>query len=143
MVKKLLDSILGRFKKQPEQGGEAARETAAALDKTEVQAYLVVTDEIDRMIAEGEIPGLKKLMHAHIISYTMGNRKVININKHGDPPRTFFLFSGANQLARQINSQGLRPISRNEAKQKSYGPAKAVYTGTDPEVIRSMVKAIS
>lgn len=143
MVKKLLDSLLGRFKKQPEQGGEAARETAAAVDITEVQAYLKVTDEIDRLIAEGEIPGLKKLMHTHIISYTMGKRKVVNINRHGDPPRTYFLFSGANQLAKQMNSEGLRPISRNEAKQKGYGPAKAVYTGTDPEVIRSILKTIS
>ena len=142
MVKKLLDSIFGRFKKQPEQGAEVVRETAVAVEKPEVQAYLAVTDEIDRMIVEGEVPGLKKLLTAHIISYSMGNRKMININKHGDPPRTYFLFSGANQLAKEMNSQGLRPLSRNEAKQKGYGPAKAVYTGVDPEIIRNMVKTI-
>lgn len=142
MVKKLLDSLFGRFKKQPEQRGEAVRETAAALDQPEVQAYLAITEEIDKMIAEGEVLGMKKLIQAHIISYSMGNRKVININKHGDPPRTYFLFSGANQLAKEMNSPGLRPLSRNEAKQKGYGPAKAVYTGTDLEVIRNMVKTI-
>ncbi|MEW5952562.1 MAG: hypothetical protein AB1815_02225 [Bacillota bacterium] len=141
MVAKLLDSVFGRFRKRTVNEGTATREIAAAREP-EVKAYLAVSGEIDRMIAEGEIMGWKKMEQEHLIIYSLGNRKMININKHGSPPRTCFLFSGANQLAKEMEVKGLRPLSKNEAKQKGYGPAKAIYTGDDPEVIRNMVKSV-
>ena len=142
MVAKLLDSVFGRFKKQKNNEENSAAREVAVTREPEVKAYLAVAGEIDRMIAESEVMGLKKLEQEHLISYSLGNRKLININKHGSPPRTYFLFSGANQLAKEMDVKGLRPLTKNEAKQKGYGPAKAIYTGDDPEVIRNMVKSV-
>jgi len=70
----------------------------------------------------------------------LGDKKILHITKNADPPRTFFLYPGANRAARGMDVPGLRVVSKNEAKQKKYGPIKAVYTGIDTNVVKDMLK---
>ncbi|KJS18220.1 MAG: hypothetical protein VR69_01215 [Peptococcaceae bacterium BRH_c4b] len=142
MVKNIISSIIGRFTGQ--------REVAATADTTTAPRrpaprkdndYMKIVDEIDRMINSGEVLNIRKKEQGMNVFYYLGDKKIINISKTGEPTRTIFLFSGANHLARDLNTSGLRAINKNEARSKGYGSAKALYTGTDPEVIRNMVKA--
>jgi len=108
-----------------------------------VPAYLKLVAEIDRMISEEKICRLSKQENPNMITYFNGKRKILNINKNSDPPRTYFLFSGANHKAKELAVEGLRPVSKNEAKQKRYGPAKALYTGSDAGIIRTMLEKVN
>ncbi len=105
--------------------------------------YVELVTAIDGMINEQEICRLSKQENPNMVTYLSGSRKILNINKNTDPPRTYFLFSGANHRAKELGVEGLRAVSKNEAKSKGYGPAKALYVGSDPEVIRSMLEKVT
>ncbi|GBF34575.1 hypothetical protein DCCM_3694 [Desulfocucumis palustris] len=141
MVKSLFNSIIGKFK--------GNSEVAAAADTAEVRRpapkkdndYKKIVDEIDRMISVGEVLNIRKKEQGLNVYYYLGEKKIIDVCKTGQPTKTIFLFSGANHLAREMNASGLKAINKNEARSKGYGPAKALYTGTDPEIIKNMLKA--
>lgn len=141
MVSSFINSIFGRFKGNKEVATAGAAPEHRPAPRT-LNQFARIVEEIDRMIAGGEIINIKKKEQGLSVIYYMGDKKVINISKTGDPPKTIFLFAGANHVARELNISGLRALSKNEARSKGYGPAKALYTGTDPEVIRNMVKSI-
>lgn len=130
-----LNSLLGKFKKQ----NITTSSPVTTEEKKTPPLYITLVEEFDRMIEEGQFQNFTKQESAHLITYIRGNRKILSINKNSNPPRTYFLFSGANQRAKELAREELRPVSKNEAKQKRYGPAKALYTGTDVEVLRSML----
>jgi hypothetical protein len=143
MAKSIINSIIDRFK--------GHKEVAATEDKTAMSQrpaprkdneYKIIMDEIDSMINSGKILNIRKKEQGQNVLYYLGDKKIINISKTGQPTRTIFLFSGANHAARELNASGLRAINKNEARSKGYGPAKALYTGTDLEIIRNMIKAV-
>lgn len=143
MLPKLISSLIDKFKGKNEDAPATAKVVIKHEPTPEEKVqYIKIVEEIDRMISSGEIMGVKKKELGHCISYYLGNKKVCDINKDLHPPRTYFLFSGANHLARELKAEGLRPLTKNEAKQKGYGHVKALYSGTDLEIIRSMVLAI-
>lgn len=136
----LLASIFGRFKGQEKRPSPAeALKSAPAAEKKTI--FMKIITEIDSLIDTGELPGVYKKEDNYLVSYYLGDRRICNVNKLTDPPKTCFYFSGANLKARELNRPGLRAISRNEARQKGYGHAKAMYSGTDTEIILSMVKS--
>lgn len=138
----LINSIIGRFKGNKEVAATSEpREKKRPAPVQDSKASLIV-EQIDHMIKSGEIINIKKKEQGLNVTYYLGDKKVINISKAGDPPKTIFMFSGANHAAREMNVTGLRALSKNEARSKGYGPAKALYTGTDPEVIKNMIAAI-
>lgn len=141
MVSNFINSILGRFRGNKEVVATREVQERRPAPPRDNQ-FAKIVDEIDRMINCGEIINIKKKEQGLNVTYYMGDKKVINISKTGHPPKTIFLFAGANHVARDMNITGLRALSKNEARSKGYGPAKALYAGTDPEVIRSMVKSI-
>jgi len=102
-------------------------------------AFLKIVAVIDTMIEEG-ITRLKKVEDSYAVIYLLGDKKILHITKNVDPPRTFFLYSGANRVAREMDVPGLRVVSKNEAKQKKYGPVKAVYTGSNTDVVQDMLR---
>ncbi|WP_347491133.1 hypothetical protein [Desulfoscipio sp. XC116] len=118
--------------------GEQTKETTATAVK-DADAFLKIVDVIDDMVTQGETR-LKKMEDDYAVIYMLGDRKILHITKNADPPRTFFLYSGANRAARGMDVPGLRVISKNEAKQKKYGSVKAVYTGTNADVVKDMLK---
>lgn len=151
----LWQAIIGKFKKKKDdhepknvavttKSEKSARETT---DRTNIAAvknnrYQEIVTLIDRIIKEEEMTLLRKREQNQMTSYYIGNRKVFIVLKGSDPPRVLFLYSGAAQAAKELNARGLRPVSRNEARQKGFIHAKAVYTGSDPEVLRTMIKAV-
>jgi len=102
-------------------------------------AFLKIVAVIDAMVEDG-FTRLKKVEDNYAVIYLLGDRKILHITKNVDPPRTFFLYSGANRVARELDVPGLRVVSKNEAKQKKYGPVKAVYTGISTDVVQDMLK---
>lgn len=139
----LLDSFMKKFKKNSNAGDHSPQKEQEIPKKKDTPAYIELVAEIDRMISEEEICRLFKQESLNMVSYSNGKRKIININKNSDPPRTYFLFSGANHRAKELAVKGLRPVSKNEAKQKRYGPVKALYTGYDAKVVRSMLQGVN
>ncbi len=102
-------------------------------------AFLKIVAVIDGMVEEG-ITRLKKVEDNYAVIYLQGDKKILHITKNVDPPHTFFLYSGANRVAREMDAPGLRVVSKNEAKQKKYGSVKAVYTGINTDVVKDMLK---
>lgn len=149
----LWQAIIGKFKKKKNLQGhqnvattkseKPARENPDRTNTVVIKnsRYQEVVALIDRIIKEEEITLLRKREQNQMTSYYIGNRKVFIVLKGSDPPRVLFLYSGAAQTAKELNARGLRPVSRNEARQKGFIHAKAVYTGSDPEVLRTMIKA--
>lgn len=139
----LMDLFMKRFKKEKKTSDAPhSKIPEESREKTSRPRYVKLVEEIDRMVEEGEICRLSKQEGPKMITYFDGKRKIMNINKNSDPPRTYFLFSGARHKARELDAEGLRPVSKNEAKQKRYGPVKALYTGSDPQIIKSMLKGL-
>ncbi len=103
------------------------------------EAFLKIVAVIDDMVENG-ITRLKKVEDNYAVIYLQGDKKILHITKNISPPHTFFLYSGANRVAREMDVPGLRVISKNEAKQKKYGSIKAVYTGINTDVIKDMLK---
>lgn len=115
-----------------------AKDTVSAPERN-TDAFLKIVALVDEMVDQGETK-LKKTEDNYAVIYMAGNKKVLHITKNIDPPRTFFLYPGANRVARNMDVPGLRVISKNEARQKKYGPIKAVYTGSDTNVVKDMLK---
>lgn len=111
----------------------------AAPTEAKNDAFLQIVAVIDAMV-EGGVTRLRKLEDRYAVIYLLGDKKVLHIIKNVNPPRTFFLYSGAKRVAKEIDVPGLRVVSKNEAKQKKYGPIKAVYTGINTDIIKDMLK---
>ncbi len=127
-------SRVGIAKKSEKETKKAATPTVAKSD-----AFLQIVSVIDAMVEEG-VTRLRKVEDRYAVIYLLGDKKILHIPKNVDPPRTFFLYSGANRVAKGMDVPGLRVVSKNEAKQKKYGPIKAVYTGINTEVVKDMLK---
>ncbi|OAT85608.1 hypothetical protein [Desulfotomaculum copahuensis] len=134
-----LSSILSRFKGQERKPACVDVVKSAPAEKKTL--FMKIVADIDNLITAGELPGVCKKEDNYLVSYYLGDRRICNVNKLTDPPRTCFYYSGANLKARELNRPGLKAISRNEARQKGYGHAKAIYSGRDTEIILSMVKS--
>ncbi len=117
------------------------KETQKAVVSSEVKsdAFLQIVSVIDAMVEEG-VARLRKVEDNYAVIYLLGDKKILHITKNTDPPHTFFLYSGANRVAKAMDAPGLRVVSKNEAKQKKYGSIKAVYTGINTDVIKDMLK---
>lgn len=141
-------NLFNLFSKKQKKDDNSPQESATgAVEKNggagKSPAYVELVTAIDSMIDGQEIGRLSKQENLNMVTYLSGSRKILNINKNTDPPRTYFLFSGANHRAKELGVEGLRAVSKNEAKSKGYGPAKALYVGSDPEVIRSMLEKVT
>ncbi|MTI84879.1 MAG: hypothetical protein FH756_13515 [Firmicutes bacterium] len=140
----LLDLFKRKVKKEKSEpdNPQGLAQATGSKNVAPAPAYGELVEEIDRMVNEKEVCPLSKLENKNMVTYLCGKRKILNINKNSEPPRTYFLFSGADHQAKELAAQGLRPISKNEAKQKRYGPVKALYAGNDPKVIKSMLEKV-
>jgi len=134
-----LNSLFNRFKGQEKKSTGAPSVQTAARVKKEFH-YGKIVEAIDELISSGAFPGLQKKEDTYLISYYAGTRRICDVNKCTDPPRTCFFYSGANLKARELDRPGLRALSRNEARQKGYGHAKAIYSGTDTETVLNMLR---
>lgn len=114
----IINNLLSRvgLAQKPE---KQAKETAADTTRN-TNAFLTIVAVIDDMVAQGETR-LKKMEDNYAVIYMLGDKKILHITKNADPPRTFFLYSGANRIARGMDVPGLRVVSKNEAKQKNMG----------------------
>lgn len=135
----IFKSVVNKFKPSKNSGEHSPQKKQNIPKEKVIPPCTKLVAEIDRMIDDEEIYRLSKQEGPNMITYYDGKRKIININKKSDPPRTYFLFSGANHKAKELAAAGLRPVSKNEAKQKRYGPVKAMYTGHDAQIISSML----
>lgn len=148
-----LSNLLSKFKKnspaaQAEQTAKAATRRAEKESRPRRQpgqstpACQKIVSALDELAASNQVINLHKKDTGGTVSYYIGERKILYIIKDMEPPRTVFLFSRADSLAREMGARGLRALSRNEAKSRGYGSAKAVYTGTDAAVVVQMVQGL-
>ncbi|MGQ9558144.1 MAG: hypothetical protein ACUVTU_09345 [Desulfurispora sp.] len=148
-----LSNLLSKFKKnspaaQAEPTAKAAARRAEKESRPRRQpghsapACQKIVSALDELAASNQVLNLHKKDVGGTVSYYIGERKILYIIKDLEPPRTVFLFSRADSLAREMGARGLKALSRNEAKSRGYGSAKAVYTGTDAAVVVQMVQSL-
>lgn len=133
----LKEQILKNQEAQKAKAEQDAKEAKEAKDtKAALPLYMEAINAVDAAIKDGKLPGVQKKEVSIYVGYYKDGVKLCGINKS----KKFQSFFRSEKPGQTLKVEGIKSITKEEAKKNHYGSIRTVYAGNDPKVVVECLK---